>query len=333
MKNLIIVFLIAIVLISCEDITQSDPNKISNVVKYTKVLENQQSSVIQPLAAGKTWYYLHKYYNFDGGSNLITRDSMFVEGEYLDNNEKWFKVWHPIFMDFVYMTNTDKGLWYKCHLCDNASYLEAAYPDLTTPYNSSSFDIFGFWFDSLQIAHNFSDTLYKSYEISQENVILTNGNINAIKYKVTTKRLTNNYSNLFLDSYNAYYVPDVGLVKLEKFYYNKLSETYELRNNFNIKQNYFTIDMGILKVGDSKSADFSILTNLTGSNIKVLNITYDNITNIGLLPNSFNYLIENNKDFILPISIYPTKAGTQKAYINIMTDVGNFYVTVICTVN
>lgn len=328
MKKLLY-WLLPFVLIACEDITLSDPNKIENIVKYTKILDNQEQSVIMPLSAGRKWMYLHKYYNNNGDVVSTTKDSIFVEGEYTDNNEKWFKVYNIIFNDSVYMTNTDKGLWYKCQLCDNTSYLEAEYPEMS-PYNSTKFTVWSAVFDSIY-PHIYTDTCYKYYEVSKENVTVPKGSYQTIKYKVKTINLTNN-SNITFNTYNSYYVPDLGLVKLEKLLNGVIQETYELKNNFDITQNKFEIDMGALLKGESSSGNFSVLTNSTGSNVKIISIDYISAfgMNLEILP--YNNSIADNSVFLLPLKISPTVAGNLESIITIKTDAGDFKVKVKCYV-
>jgi hypothetical protein len=215
--NLLIALLvISFILSSCGDITNSDPNINTKVIQYNKVLANQVQSVIMPLKVGNRWIYRKE------NSKLDTTEVMSM---LKINGEDWFNVKH-IRMGNLFLTNTDVGLWYRCE-CETQSYLLAKYP-----INSNSFTT-GFYYgiqlieDSLGNYHTIIDTLYN--EVKIENTVEVNvpkGKFTAILYKSNLKSI--NIVHYFTIDLYFYYVPDLGLIKLEEYYNGSISQTFEL---------------------------------------------------------------------------------------------------------
>lgn len=213
---LIALFVISIILSSCGDITNSDPNVNTKVIQYNKVLANQVQSVIMPLKVGNRWIYRKEN---------LKLDTTEVMSMIKINGEDWFNVKH-IRMGNLYLTNTDVGLWYKCE-CEGESFLQAKYPVYGNSYTTNFYyNPFIYYNDSTDKYESGIDTLYREI-IMENNKVITvpKGTFNTILYKTYIKSINKLPFNAYI---YFYYVPDLGLIKIEEYLNGSLQFTYEL---------------------------------------------------------------------------------------------------------
>lgn len=80
-------------LVSCDDIINSDKNYIKKTFNPSQVLDDQTRSVIMPLHPGNKWYYYATEIK-NGKLRNLHIDSIEVLREVIINSEKWYEVWH-----------------------------------------------------------------------------------------------------------------------------------------------------------------------------------------------------------------------------------------------
>lgn len=227
--------LLLIVMSSCKDVIDSDPN-YDKTYKKGAILANQMNDVLQPLCSGNYWIYKVTTFDSDRTVTSVRNDTMKVIDSVTVDGDLWYR------MDqFNYLINTESGLWSKCGECTSAPRFEFPYPckngNLEFYYefgnhHSKVVDSSGNYLDIYS-----SDTIYRNMDVMKETSVTINSiDYSTIKYSYLNI-LKSNIPFIELKSKDwrreEYYVQNLGKVYY-KLYKNEiggplyLSETWEL---------------------------------------------------------------------------------------------------------
>ncbi|MEI6089778.1 MAG: hypothetical protein WCR42_04960 [bacterium] len=228
MRKLFILFnlLVLVLLISsCGDILNPEPDTHTTKIKYHSVLKDQEHSVIMPLKVGNIWVYKVTELNGDGSVNEITYDTTIVKKDTLLNGEKWFLVSDPnskACSDPLLLTNTDKGLYSNFLGCD-CSLLRAEYPVKHQSYLYCSDE----YPTEVRIYEEYGKLsegkivwVLSSFWIGIEKIndyLIFNNTSVCYKYKMNAEVKTDG-KKVYVKEYPAdieYFVPNLGLVRKE----------------------------------------------------------------------------------------------------------------------
>lgn len=334
MKKFIYLFTIILLAIganSCKDIIDSDDNILKEKIDYNFVLNDQKNSVIMPLQPGYKWFYKVR----ENGKEYL--DSIEVVAETEINGEKWFEVRFPMFNgENVYMTNTDMGLWLKCGVCENDSYLIAQYPLKDKKYFAGSFETLIRYDDGNGNDVFEKDTMFKWGEYTEfGDKTVYGGTYNCIKYdkwfesKHDPSRKTAKYIE--------YYSVDLGPVYSEITTIDQqgIYKSYELLGtNFKNKdklQNVYEIDFGIIPIGSSKElqvANFFLNESQQSVNINSINLNLNLTPVILISPTMFPITIAPIESLTLRLKCTPTAIGSYSGIMTVNTSIGSYDVIV-----
>lgn len=237
MKKILMFFGIALLLYSCNDVVNSDPN-YNQILKKGIALENQSDGVIMPLAVGNYWHY--NFTEYDTLGNLIETsiDTIEIKKNSIVDDSTWYNA-RESGADSVYFINTESGLWYKCSGCDDDSHLIAPYPvENNFTHNA--------WFETYQVIYENEDGSFSEDYVTTairikcelDVIINVNGTqYNTIKYSLKPYFVDFGESEVRFAKeieWETYYVPDLGKVYEERYVITstgrKLEYKKELRN-------------------------------------------------------------------------------------------------------
>lgn len=332
MKKILCIITFSLLIVSCSDIINSDPNLKIDKETIFKVKTDQEHNVIMQLKIGNKWHYSVSEYYSNGNLYRSYIDSIVVLGDTLINNGRWFKVYCPMLYkgDYVLLTNLDKGLWCISPFGNNQSYLVAQFPDTNRYLNEK------FLFSALTSKGDmFKDSC--SRYVNCEND-LTPIERYSISYKythwlefATDKRVFNPYKE-----FN--FVPEVGLIRHNNLYMDLsdkssnplLSVQYTIIDSTNkyLVQNLLVIDFGEIFKGDTKTGNFDVLSNFSGKEVNIMIIEFQVKMGMDLVILPYNKKIPDQSNFTLPLKVTPTVSGSFEGTIYIKTDAGEFDIKV-----
>jgi len=335
----LIIFAAFLILNSCREIIDADPNVSITKISYTKVLDNQSTSVIMPLKPGNQWIYKVTKYDMNGSMQSQGYDTIRVLSEININGEKWFNVINPLdnAIDTTLLTNTDVGLWLKCNCNDSKSRLKAQYPVNYQQYFSGDFQAL-----SLTNGNTFKtymDTMNiwaKAENIS--NFVTPTGNYNCIKYRNWLEKKTLNADPLpdKVDPYMIeYYVPDFGLLRRDQYYpisntANSIQVIYELvSQNITgggcLEQKLTEKDFGNITLGASEALQIpNILINNSPDTVKIMSIIFESPNGTTTKISDYPQYIQPGNSFYVTILVEPTSVGAFEVKVTIQTTCGEY---------
>jgi hypothetical protein len=239
MKKTFILFnlLVLVILISsCGDILNPEPDTHTTPIKYHYVLKEQEHSVIMPLKVGNMWVYKVTELNGDGSVNKISYDTLLVKKDTIRNHEKWFIIDNSSVtyeLGFLLFTNTDVGLFSNEDCSCNI--LKAEYPNIYKRYLYLHLDFPITDRDSLGEPYNQyinTDVWTDVERLVDYSTYL--GIFDCFKYKTWSESKKKGKIILAFDRVTIeYYVPNLGLVYKELCKRNddeslNIYETWEL---------------------------------------------------------------------------------------------------------
>ncbi len=334
--RLLIIFLSVVLLVSCEDIVNSDKNIKITEIKYKSIKEDQENDVIMPLKTGNKWFYDVIEYD-DVGMPAEYIDSIYVIQEVEIDGEKWFETYFPMLSsENIYLSNTNEGLWVKCDKCQNGSFLLARYPDYIDVFASGYPDIRNLHSDNENI-YDILDDLLISKRTDREQITVPKGEYDCIKY--ISRFESDNQDIAEFPIIEEYYSENNGLVKMIE--YELLSDTYyktyELRdepvtNNDCIE--LFEKNMGDIQASSPSNQQFSLVNNTTRRiSIFDIDIEYTGLSDIARIDPDFEkslpVVLMKNQSVNMNVLITPQTTGRFIITIKVISDIGCFYEIVI----
>ncbi|OGU18154.1 MAG: hypothetical protein A2475_08805 [Ignavibacteria bacterium RIFOXYC2_FULL_35_21] len=224
MKYLIL-FLLFIFIIACDDTTNPEDNIIKSTGSYTKIKENQTEDVLLPLKLGNYWVYMFKYDTTDEHTRMGGYDTLTVDGDTLFSGEKFFILsrtyinFYVYFSFRVFVSNTDIGVWLHDQFSANTNYLVVKYPAINNEIYYSDVKI---WL------YHAPDTSYNNLKAERQlkvetnqNVVVDAGTFNCYKFTESYKNfklydLSNDTVQFYQFVY--YYALNVGKIKEEIYH-------------------------------------------------------------------------------------------------------------------
>ncbi|MEI6089770.1 MAG: hypothetical protein WCR42_04920 [bacterium] len=325
-KYIFAINLLALIILisSCEDIVDAD-NSILKTKKivYKTVKQDQEKDVIMPLKVDNLWVYRVTELTDEGAEDYIHYDTIIVKKEVTINGEKWFLVSNGFAEDPSphYLTNTDVGLYFKDSDESNESHLLEAYPlNNSTYYNGNQ---------AYSILYNdptkyFIDTLdyWTDAEIINSYPMVY-GDFKTYKYYIWAKFRK---QNIKIDpDCIEYYVPNIGMVHREGYYYNankemKLQRISELvYTNLKIgkpvKQSVYEIDFGTLASGQTATKTINnLFENDSDQNWIIKLIEIDNDPSFTIVnPSTVPFTVAPGGSFRITVKFQPSAQGEYKS--------------------
>lgn len=333
----LIILLTIVLLISCEDIVNSDKNIKITEIKYKSIKEDQENGVIMPLKIGNKWYYDVTEFSADAIKQAEYIDSIHVINEVEISGERWFETYFPMLSsENIYLSNTNEGLWVKCDDCENGSFLLARYPDYNNVFASGYPDIRNLHSDNRSV-YDMLDDLLVNKRTERETITVPKGEYDCIKY--TSKFESDNRDITEFPIIEEYYNENNGLVKMIE--YELLTDTYnktfELRdepvtNNDCIE--YIQKDIGDIVAGSPNKQQFT-LTNSSQRQISIIDIEieYTGLSDIARIDPDFENLLPvalmKVESVNMNVLITPQTTGRFIITIKVISDIGCFYEIVI----
>lgn len=325
-KYILAINLLALLILisSCQDIVDAD-NSILKTKKivYKTVKQDQEKDVIMPLKVGNLWVYRVTDYNTDQTVSKIFYDSLLVQKDTIINGEKWFVVVNPSnkLTDPMYLTNTDKGLYFRRSEWGNESLLRAQYPLVNSTY----------YVGYQAFTHLFNDPdthINDTMDCWANPSIITNygtdyGTFNAYSYQTwwNLRKQKITFDPWFIENY----IPNLGLVEVRNFENDLTNGTtlsrvaYLVYTNLKIgktvKQSVFEIDFGTLDSGQTATKTInSLFENDSDQNwiIKLIEIDNDpsfTIVNPPVVP----FTVAPGGTFRITVKFQPSAAGEFKS--------------------
>lgn len=321
-------------MISCEDIVNSDKNIKITEVEYKSIKEDQENNVIFPLKTGNTWYYdVYIYNEEDIATEYI--DSIFVAKEVTIDREKWHETYFPMLSsENIYLSNTNEGLWVKCDQCENQSFLLARYPEYADDFASGYTDLRNLLIGNESDYLLLEDLLIrKSTEL--ETVSVPKGEFDCIKYSSRFETENQDINEHIISE--EFYTENLGLVRMVE--YELLSDEkykiYELRDE--PVSNNDCLETKRLNLRDIPNnvqrIERFILNNNTSSRLIVQDIIieYTGLQDIATISptSSLPVAIDKGSSLELETMIYPNQTGRFIIEIKVMSDIGCFYEIII----
>lgn len=336
MKKLIFTGFILILfslIISCNDIVDSDDNILVTKLNYKNVKVDQTNDVLMPLSANKTWYYIVEEY--DENSSIINSyiDSIVVKSAYVIDNEQWFDIYMPyISTNTLLLTNTDIGLWIKCNGCENESFLLAKYPDYSEEFASDYLQIEGIENAVGAEYQNLDEVIIKKVG-SEQMITVPLGKFDCIKYNGTFLSDELNNRNYMTE----FYKPDLGLVKADIYDITtqKISKSYSLLDTadiqFDNQCSYHTeviLDKNILDQGFSKNVN---LVNTESGMITITEVIIETESIPGTMnlnapmSSSLPVVLAPNESINLEVQFQPVSQSRFTGVMKVMANNGCWY--------
>ena len=210
--------LILIVFSSCKDVIESDPNYEQNFVKG-KILTNQTTGVIMPLAVENYWIYRVQYFDSIGTVTADIFDTIIVKNKCYAEDLMWYNT--VDLLDSNYYLNTETGLMYKYMNCCNEYRFYIPYPTIdnsTIEFEVEKNNVM--FLDTNGVYQNTIITTLRNVKSElNQHVAIGTAQYNCIKYSITHKikepdiQFTKDWITY------EYYQPDLGKV-MELFYSN-----------------------------------------------------------------------------------------------------------------
>lgn len=327
MNLLVLTFTIA--LISCGDIVDSDSNIKKTSLDYSSVLDNQETGVIMPLKVGNKWLYKVTEYFSTGEIYSSYYDSIVVKSEEYKNGEKWYKVYLPMLttMNDVYITNTDKGLWF---INDNpiSSYLIANYPIKYSKYRNGELLFRTRLFDNSIFSDSSTRYLSSNVDNSIFNNLRSTHQYKQTYYLKETKREILSSESYFAENYGILkynlYVTDLMKANSEP----QLWKSYELTELGNECANDTTVNSGLLNDIGRQVVKIKLTNNFANSisvNSSDIKIEDNEKVEIEIIPLSFPITINPGQSVDLELSIIKKISGSFNSEIYVNSNLGCWY--------
>jgi hypothetical protein len=340
MKKFIIAAIIAFsfIMASCGDIVDSENNINKIKQNYNSVKSDQEHGVIMPLKVGDKYIYQVTQYWNGGPIELVYNDSIVVKSEVLINGEKWFQVHYPMLNNEndIYLTNTDLGLWFKCDICNKASYLLAHYP-----LDKSNMPNGKFEFNTLLTDGNLlKDSCQRYINSNNDNNLILNYS-NSYSYQHFFELLINKREFI---NFDCNFVENLGLIRFRLYWIDlkdsnskpMLNRSYELKKidtaGERVLQNTFEIDFGDLPLGSQMNKTVNLLNNQSTETISIKNIVINDPSGVFIIQGMFPITLQPNSIFETTVGCRPIKIGNFESIMQIVTDNETFDVKLKCTV-
>jgi hypothetical protein len=331
--RLLLIFLSILLLVSCEDIVNSDKNIRITEIKYKSIKEDQENGVILPLKVGNKWHYDVTEFSVDAIKQAEYIDSIHVINETVISGERWFEVYFPVLSEGnIYMTNTDVGLWVKCDDCENQSFLLAKYPDHQDIFASGFTDIRNLPINDPNNYDELTDLLISKKTIT-ENLSVPKGDFDCIKY--TSRFESDEIAISQFPIMEEYYSEDVGLIKAihHQLLSDNICKVFELRdepiNDDNCLEQ-INIPVGDIQNGLDHNESIDIENN-TAIRLSVtdIQIEYIGLQNIATLSEPFAtslpITIVRGEKATMDITLSPQQTGRFTIIIKVISTIGCLY--------